>query len=719
MINRIVFWSGGNHRQNQRIALFISAYLAFYGIIAVFSSAQDSARAAGQVTIERLKDASGRDISGHKQSGIVANWLESDLSVVVKDAVDDPLEGVKVHFTLVNYPAKAKGGKVDPVTVLTNANGIARTKLHLGSKAGDYVVTATTPDTVDSPISFEVDAKESSWLIFLTFGLLGGLAIFLYGMELMSNGMKNAAGDKMRSILGALTNVRIIGVFVGAFVTMVIQSSSATTVMLVGFVNAQLMSLSQSLGVILGADIGTTVTAQLIAFKITHYALLIVAVGFIILFVSKTDVSRAAGEALLGFGLVFFGIHIMSETMYPFRSYQPFIDLLLTLKNPVFGILVGTAFTALIQSSSAFTGILIALAQQGLLGMEAGIPLLFGANIGTCITATLASLGASREAKRVAAAHTLFKVGGILIFVWFIGPLAELVRMISPDAPAGLTGMAANAAIVPRQIANTHTLFNVAVTIIFFPLVSLMARLVEWLLPDKSEGVEAEASGAPVWATHHLNLGLLSTPVLAIEQARRVTLRMAEVVRGMLADIMPAFITNDTSAANDLLQRDNQVDFLQRETADYLTQINRSNLSLQLSERTVQLLHITTEVEHIGDVIEKNLVPLLIKKAEGGMVFSEEGREEVIEYHRRVLESYDAAIKAFADEDVALAQMVTTTKPELVQLERVYRRTYYDRLSRALQESIDSSEIHLDLIDYLRRINSYAESIASTVSESG
>jgi phosphate:Na+ symporter len=192
---------------------------------------------------------------------------------------------------------------------------------------------------------------------------------------------------------------------------------------------------------------------------------------------------------------------------------------------------------------------------------------------------------------------------------------------------------------------------------------------------------------------------------------------MAGVVRGMLADIMPAFISNDTKAANDILQQDNMVDYLQRQTAEYLTRLAGGNLSLQQSEHAVQLLHVSTELEHIGDVIEKNMVALLIKKAEGNITFSEEGREELVEYHRRVLESYDHAIQAFDNEDIPLAHAVTTAKPELVQLEQVYRRTHYDRLSRELQASIESSQIHLDLIDYLRRVNSYAESIARTVLE--
>jgi len=258
-----------------------------------------------------------------------------------------------------------------------------------------------------------------SWAT-LIMTLAGGLAFFLYGMEKMSEGMKKSAGDRMRNILSALTNNRVVGMFVGAFVTMVIQSSSATTVMLVSFVQAQLMTFVQSLGVILGADIGTTVTAQLVAFKLTDYALIMIAVGFALTMFSKKDSTKYMGEAILGFGILFFGMKLMSDAMRPLRTFQPFIDLLKGLENPALGLLVGTLFTALVQSSSAFTGIVIVLAQQGLLTLDAGIPLVMGANIGTCITAGLASIGTSREAKRVAIAHVMFKVGGVLLFIFWM-----------------------------------------------------------------------------------------------------------------------------------------------------------------------------------------------------------------------------------------------------------------------------------------------------------
>ncbi len=281
---------------------------------------------------------------------------------------------------------------------------------------------------VSSPTSDEI-----SWG-FMIIGLCGGLALFLYGMEQMSEGLKKSAGNKMRSILSALTNNRIVGAVVGAFVTTVIQSSSATTVMLVSFVQAGLMSFAQSLGVILGADIGTTITAQLIAFKLTDYALLLIAVGFVMRTFGKGDNIRNIGEVLLGFGVLFYGMKLMSDAMKPLRTYAEFINLMKGLENPLLGLLVGTVFTALIQSSSAFTGIVIVMAQQGLITLDAGIPLVFGANIGTCITAGFASIGTSREAKRVALAHVLFKVCGVTLFIFWIPTFVDIIQAIpTPD----------------------------------------------------------------------------------------------------------------------------------------------------------------------------------------------------------------------------------------------------------------------------------------------
>ena len=547
----------------------------------------------------------------------------------------------------------------------------------------------------------------------MVMGLFGGLALFLYGMEKMAAALKVATGEQLKIILAKLTTNRVTGALTGAAVTAIIQSSSVTTVLVVGFITAGVMSFSQAVGVILGINVGTTITAQIIAFQITEYSLLLVALGFAMVFIGTKDRAKQYGAMVMGLGLLFFGMGVMSDVMKPLRSYQPFLDLMAHMKNPILGILIAAAFTGLVQSSSATTGIVIVMASQGFITLPAGIALIFGANIGTCVTALLASIGKPKEAIRAAVVHIVFNIIGVVIWIGFIGQLAQIVIWLSPVAQ-GVSGIEKLAAETPRQIANAHTIFNIANTIIFLPFAGLITRLVERLMSDKPV-VEVEPE-VPSTLTSQLNPDLLAVPSLAIEQAQRQIVLMAEVVRGMLTDIMPAFMANDMRVIEGISQREDHVDYLDRQTTRYLTQIAHSDLTLQQSERIVQLLHVTTDLEHTSDVIAESLVALLLKKAEGNIEFSEEGREELIGYHRLVLESYERAIEAFANDDTGLAQTVRATKPELDQLERNYRQTHYNRLSREEQASVDSSHIHLDLVDYLRRINAYAESIANMVS---
>ena len=296
--------------------------------------------------------------------------------------------------------------------------------------------------------------------------LLGGLALFLFGIEQMTESLKVVAGERMRVVLGRLTSNRYMGALTGAFVTAIIQSSSVTTVLVVGFTTAGLMSFAQSIGVIMGANIGTTVTAQIVAFKVTKAAMLMIAVGFGFLFFSKKGNLKHYGGIVMGLGLVFFGMSIMSEAMQPLRTFQPFLDLMVSMEHPLVGILVAAAFTALIQSSSATTAIVIVMAGQGFITLPAGIALAFGANIGTCVTALLAAIGKPREALRAAVTHVLFNFAGVLIWIAFVDQLAEVVTAISPTHK-DLYGAQRLAAEAPRQIANAHTIFNVASTFIF------------------------------------------------------------------------------------------------------------------------------------------------------------------------------------------------------------------------------------------------------------
>jgi len=554
----------------------------------------------------------------------------------------------------------------------------------------------------------------------LIISLFGGLALFLFGMEQMSEGMKKTAGDKMRSILSALTNNRLIGMTVGAFVTMVIQSSSATTVMLVSFVQAQLMTFVQSLGVILGADIGTTITAQLIAFKLTDYALLMIAVGFAIRMFSNKENSKHIGEVILGFGILFFGMKLMSDAMKPLRTYQPFIDMLGGLENPFLGLLVGAVFTALIQSSSAFTGIVIVLAQQGLLTLDAGIPLIFGANIGTCITAGLASIGTSREARRVAIAHVMFKIAGVLLFIFWIPTFAEIIRSISPTSSS--VGMDKLASETPRQIANAHTIFNVSLAFIFLPFTTFFANIIMKIYPEKKEDKGVQLV---IW---HLDDDVISTPALAIDLARSEILRMAKIIGRMLEAVIEPFTTNEPlqdevypqlSLIEGVEMREEKLDYLDMKIVKYLRKIGQQELSENQIQEVYGLMSIVNDIESIGDTIEKNMIPLLAKKDSLNMDFSPEGKEELTIYHNKVCKQINRLKKAFSKLDPGKAEKIIHKEGKYSALETKYRISHLKRMHQEREESIETHEIHMELMDLLKQINVYSGEIAKTIHSLG
>lgn len=554
-----------------------------------------------------------------------------------------------------------------------------------------------------------------SWF-FLVMGLLGGLVLFLYGMEKMSEGLKKSAGSGMRRILSALTTNRFIGVAVGAFVTMVIQSSSATTVMLVSFAQAQLLTFGQTLSVILGANIGTTVTAQLIAFKITDYAFLMIIVGFALTIFSKKDSLKYMGESLLGFGILFLGMKVMSEAMYPLREYQPFIDVMKDLENPFYGLIVGALFTALIQSSSAFTGIVIVLASQGLLTLEAGIPMLLGANIGTCVTAALASLGASREAKRVALAHVIFNTAGALIFLFWIPYFAEFVRWLSPVSDAD--GLQKLAVETPRQIANAHTFFNVSVALIFLPFTSLLAKVVLKIMPEHASEKAIEA------VTWHLDEKALSTPAIAIDLSHAEVGRMAKILRRMLRAIIYPLFNKDEGSDNihkhlsiveGIVMREEKIDFLHDKVTNYLIKIGKEELSEGQSKEVFNMISIVRDLEAIGDIIYRDMFPLIDKKRGLKTSFSREGQEEIILYHSKIYKQLERLETTFSENKIKQAVKIVKKDMKYADLEAEFKILHLSRLQDERDETLATHEIHMEIMDSLKQISVYITEIARSV----
>jgi phosphate:Na+ symporter len=537
--------------------------------------------------------------------------------------------------------------------------------------------------------------------------LFGGLAIFLFGMEQMAMALKKVAGNRMKAILGTLTTNRFMGLITGTVVTGVIQSSSVTTVMLVGFVTAGLMSLSQAIGVILGADIGTTITAQIVAFKVTKYALLLVAVGFLLIFTTKQETSKHYGALIMGLGMIFFGMGIMSTGMKPLRSYEPFIELMQEVSHPVIGILIATAFTGLVQSSSATMGVVIAMSMQGLITLEAGIALALGANIGTCATAGLAAIGKPREAVRVAVAHVTFKVVGVLLIVWFIPPFADFIRSISP-VHEELTGFSKLAAETPRQVANAHTVFNVAIALVFLPFASLFARFCEWVVPDKPF-VEPL-----VIQPKYLDKELLSTPPLAIDRTRREIGRLGSLVENMLETALPTVVAGGEDELQRLAQMDTDVDILHGHIIKYLGKISVRELSDAESAEVMQFIQIANHLEQIGDIIETNIVRIGLQRIEEGVVVSDATRSVIERFHKEVSAAFGAAMKAVREEDLEAALAVKNMKKDIAELAEKTARYELSRLVADEPNRLQTFTREMEMIESMSRIYRLCRKIART-----
>ena len=547
--------------------------------------------------------------------------------------------------------------------------------------------------------------KEISWFLMVT-SLFGGLGMFLYGMEMMSDGMKIAAGNRMRSVLEKLTSNRFLAVGVGAFVTMVIQSSSATTVMLVSFVNSGLLSFVQGLGVILGSNIGSTITAQIVAFKVTDYALALIAVGAIMALFSKKDATKNIGFVILGFGLLFYGMKVMSDTMKPLRSNPTFNSILTSFENPFMGILAGAAFTALIQSSSATTGIVITLASGGSITLEAGIPLIFGANVGTCVTALLAGLNASREAKRVAIAHVTFNLLGVGLFCFWIPTFAEFISQTSDN--------------IPRQIANAHTIFNILATVVFIPFTPLVAKLILQYFPD--EEIDRDISKPAVM---HLDENTLETPAIAITNAQAEIRGVIGLLERVVGSVAMPFLSNESLSdveneeedfEKGLQNRIEKITFLNNEISSYLIKINNQDLTDIQSKEVFTLVSVVNNVNSIKGSVGLRLHDLIIKKEMEEDGLSDSLLNEIESFHKKMVKQIKRLGKFFEKYDQTKIDKIVSKGKKYKDLEEKYRIEHIKR-SDVESDETKSSVIYQELMDMFKEISIFIDLIAERLSE--
>ncbi len=544
-----------------------------------------------------------------------------------------------------------------------------------------------------------------NWIKILVF-FVGGLALFLYGMEIMSDGLVKASGTRIRKILNTFTKNRFAAFLTGALSTTIIQSSSAVSVMAISLVEANLLRYKQTFGILLGAGIGTTITAQIIAFKITDYSLLIVALGFFIRIISNKEALKFSGSAILGFGLLFYGLHIMSDAMVPLRTNEQFINTLLHLENPILGILAGLLFTAIIQSSSAFIGILIVLSSQGLLSLDAAVPLLLGSNIGTSATAILASLKAGYEAKRVAVTFFLIKLIGVLIIIWWIPSYIDLVKYLSSTNE---TTNATNLNLLPRQIANAHTLFNIGVSILLLPLSSTITNAIIKLMPQRKTTKEKPIE------LKYLKKKMIAQPALGLVLAKKETLQMATHVREMLSTIITPFTEKKNEGLDKIEEYEKIVDYYRVKIAKYVTKISQRNISEEFIDESFKVVYVVSELEEIADIIYNSLLDRALIWINSEKYFSDDGKQELTKYHNQILKHFDNAIKLFKDFDSKSAEKIKSENKLLRNLSIELKQKHFIRLSQNIPESVSSSERHMEIIGNLRSIHAHISNIIRVV----
>ncbi|MDH3616718.1 MAG: Na/Pi cotransporter family protein [Gammaproteobacteria bacterium] len=552
----------------------------------------------------------------------------------------------------------------------------------------------------------EAAAADSIDEFQLAMKLFGGLALFLFGIDQMSDGLKAVAGNRMATLLGGMTRNRFLGGITGAFVTAILNSSSVTTVLVVGFTTAGIMTLQQSIGVIMGANIGSTMTAQIVAFNVTQYAMLPIAIGFGMIFFGKNESTKHSGAMLFGLGLLFGGMGIMSEAMYPLRSFPPFLDLMARMENPLLGILVGAGFTALVQSSAATTGIAIVMAAEGLMSLPAGIALALGANIGTCATALLAAIGKPVAARRAAGAHVLFNVLGVLVWLPIIGLLAELATAASPAHPE-LVGAARMAEEVPRQIANAHTIFNVTNTMIFIWFTGFFARAVEKLVPDRVVVTKE------IIVPKFLDDALLATPMLAMRAARFEGHRMGEIALEMVNEVGPAIKSRDVALFDEIEKKDDQIDVLKEKIMEYLGEIYKQQLTSDESQLLLRLMRGVDEVQRIGTVVRNDLIGVGRQLIESDIETSETTQHALTALYDQVRSAVTLAVDAIAELDESKALEVVQMKSTVNGLIDGALDYQQERIAPTEPQLIALFRLEDEVIDALKRIYSLSKRLAN------
>ncbi len=638
-------------------------------------------------TLIKAQDPLGNDISGNLQVGTVENTLGKPLVVRVVDNLGKPQSNTMVKFTILEEPRENiiahKFAKLSNESAETNEDGYAMTEFTFGASKGNYYVLV---EAQGQSLIFKEIALEKNWLLFLVFSLFGGLGVFIFGLNYGSKGLIRAAGAKMRDLLFSLTKNRFMALLVGVIVTVILGSSTASSILLVRFASSGIILLEQALGILMGLNIGTTITVQILAFKVLDYAILIVGIGFFLMHLFPK--LRNIGQAIFGLGLLFFSLRLMSIATSNLKYLPDFNATIAGLANyPILGIIVAALLAFLLRSSAATIGIVLILSFDSLIEFHQAIPLIFGANLGTTFSSLISAN--TIEGRRVAFGHLLFNAIAIAIIFPFIKFIPTVINIIGGDTA--------------RQIANLHTLFNIFTAVIFLPLVYPFAKLLKSAVKETTRARRE---------MHRLDPAFLSTPAIALGQAAREILYMADIVIKMLQDAISVFQNRDNDLRKKIIEIDDEVDALEETITPYLIKISEVEMDSTLSNFHSALLNAVNEIEHIGDVISKNLMTYAKKQIDSGFVFSKEGFTQIEKLHQFCLITLRTTIDALATRDRRLAKEAVLRKELGYKMAKELNELHLDRLKRGLKESLETSTIHVDLISDLDRINFHASVIA-------
>ncbi len=542
----------------------------------------------------------------------------------------------------------------------------------------------------------------------ILFGLLGGLAVFIFGMNMMSECLQKAAGEKMKSILALLTKNPVMGVLAGALTTAVLQSSSATTVMAIGFVSAGLMNLPQSVSIILGANIGTTMTAQIIAFKISDYIYLFIFAGFAVSYLAKSEKAKNIGQTVFAFGLLFLGIETMGSVMKPLASSPFFLNMIDQVSHiPVLGVLAGTLMTLVVQSSSATIAVLQNFASQpgpdgvtSILGLAGAIPFLLGDNIGTTITALLASIGQAKDAKRTALAHCIFNLSGCLLFIWFIRPFAAVIQWISPAGP--------EVEVISRQIANAHTMFNLVMTIIWTPLLPYMVKIVTTIVRESARVQQ------PLSAPVYLDSKLTAQPAAALRLVEKETVRCGEMTNELLADIAQTVRADDEGLLNDILKKAANIRKLNEHISEYLTELFSAGImSEEQANEAAGIMYLLSDFDRIA-LLCAEMTDYLKEKLEKKYKYSKEAMKDLEKSFEVIEEMYQEAFQAIISGETDREKKIRKKKEKVLELSFSMRKAHLDRVSKG-KCSAKLTKPFQKMLNTLDRISNSCVNIADTV----